>query len=91
MPKTIAVIESLVQHNPTTKQVCSIYGTIPPGYTETISRGYTWRLVDHRGSITIGLGRKPEKNRKNALLIAKNFSEKFNYTLIERYQNENVF
>lgn len=80
MPNTIKVIESKVQRLPN-GQAASLYGAHVEGSViETV--GYTWEVI-RNGNITIGLGRKPEKDRSEAIRIAKDVAQKTNLQYIE--------
>lgn len=74
MAGTIKVIESKVQKLPNGK-TASLYGSHVKGSViETV--GYTWEVVRGDGSVTIGLGRKPEKSRSEAIKIANEVAVK---------------
>lgn len=79
--KTIEVVPRRFYEHPTTGQTCSFYGNCPPGYV-TRTRGYTWRKIDARGSITVGLCRQPAKTREEADAIAREFAAKFGYRVV---------
>ena len=72
--QNIEVIESKVWRHKTTGRTASIYGACPASYTpgdmqedwEIVTRGYTWRVTDHTGRITVGLGRQPVATREAA-------------------------
>jgi len=80
--KTVEIIASKALRNPKTGLTISIYGAAPPGYTEIVTRGFTWRVTDHTGRQTVGLGKQPVKTKQMAVLVAKEL-EKLGYKLIE--------
>lgn len=73
----------------TNGSTASLYGAVPwtsqadkPNW-QIVTIGYTWQVVDGRGSVTIGLGKMPVKTLEEATAIAVRFCEATKSTLIE--------
>lgn len=76
--RTIQVIPRIVQVAPD-GSTASIYGAFVPGSKQE-QRGYTWRVIEHDGSMRVGLGRKPAKTFEEAVGVAKEVAVKLGYT-----------
>ena len=64
------IVKSFVMRNPATGATCSPYGSIPPGYTERVDRGYS---LAHSDGI-VGNGRPPFTDRADAVALAKSIN-----------------
>ena len=60
----------------------SLYGAAPHGPCEVVTHGYTWRLTDHTGRTTIGLGRKPAATYEEALDVAEHACDALGWELV---------
>ena len=85
MISTIEVIPRRYLRHPVSGCRASLYGACPPGYVAR-TEGYTWRLVDRRGGVTIGLGRVPATTADEAHIIAQRFAARTGYHLIGETQ-----
>lgn len=84
--KTIEVIPRRYLIHPGTGRTCSAHGAWPPGYVPRTA-GFTWRLTDHRGGVTIGLGRTPAPTYPEAVLVAQRFAARTGYHLLTTERN----
>jgi len=73
--QTIEVIPHRVLKNSDTGQEISIFSALPPGNWESVTKGYSWEKVDHRGSVTRGLCRRPVATIEEANQVALDFAE----------------
>jgi hypothetical protein len=70
----ISIVKSYVRRNPETGATCSVFGAVPPGYSERVFRGWTFEIV-RNGSVTRGIGKPPFKTKEEAeKYLADNFS-----------------
>jgi hypothetical protein len=42
-----------------------------------VTQGWTWEVVDNRGNITYGLGRKPAETEAEALQVMREYNKMF--------------
>lgn len=77
-------IEVIPQKNlkKTNGETCSMYGAKPNGSKLIKTRKYTWKVVDYRGNITVGFGRKPVDTKLKAIKVAEEFAIPRNYKVI---------
>lgn len=61
----------------------SAYGAPPIGSEwHLIERGWTWRVTDHRGNVTVGLGRHPATSYTEALNVAHKAAQRLKMEVI---------
>lgn len=73
--KTIEVVPHIVRRNVDTGREISIFSAYTPGNWETVQNGYSWEKVDHQGSVTRGLCRRPVATIEEANQVALDFAE----------------
>jgi len=73
--RKIKVIPRKFLFCPETGAEASFYGACPPGY-EVRTKGWTWEVTRHDGSVTVGLCRVPAKTKEEALEIAVKAAER---------------
>lgn len=83
MNKTIRVIEAKRARCKDTGKTCSIYGSIPFANYDIELNGYTWQLIGHDGTMTVGLCRQPTACLTTAEEIAQNYADKTGYTKLQ--------
>lgn len=81
LTKTIEVIPGRFLLDPKTGQTASFYGAHPPGF-EVHVEGFTWRVVDHEGRVTVGLCRARTKDLAEANEVAQRFAERRGYRVV---------
>ena len=82
MNRTIEVIPRRFLFNPATGATASPYGSRPYGF-EARTEGYTWKITDGEGRVTVGMCRVAVKTRDEAAAIAKTFAERVGYRVID--------
>lgn len=80
----VDIRESFVMLNPSTGHKCSPYGSIPPGYTDRVSQGWTFGMDDG----TVGIGRPPLATYSEAVKVANDINTKAINSMI---QHANIY
>lgn len=80
--RTIRVIPYRYQYNPTTGQRASVTGAAGPEWEVRDSGCFTVEIVDHRGSITRGMGSTPPSDRATVEAWAARLAERRGYRVI---------
>jgi hypothetical protein len=84
--KTIQVVPARVRQNRLTGAKITMFSTLPYGSAEdwlVVEQGYTWEIVDFRGCLTVGMGRKPAKTIEEAEAQAVGAGKAMGYTVLE--------
>lgn len=80
MTGTIEVIPRTILRDANGNEA-SPYGAHPPGY-QPVTDGWTWRVTDHRGNVTVGLCRRPAQDYTEALNVAQQAAQRLKMEVI---------
>ncbi len=82
MKNHIQVVEYRALQCKKTGKWASLHGVHPGADYEVATKGFTWKVYDHNGNMTVGLYRTPAETAKQANTVALNFQKaRPNYTV----------